>query len=124
MARMFRAQAILVVIALLATPLALLARGIVCDPSECDCMIACAGQTSHGAAQDRPLCGAAKRAPMCGMHQGHHALDYGLVAPIAPTAPLPHVKLTGPAISTEYVAPYAQSPVAGFSSAPFEPPRS
>jgi len=119
---MHRAQALLVVVALLATPLALLARGIACNPSECDCMALCARQA---AAQNMHLCGASKHAaPMCGTHRGNHALDYGFIAPMAPTAPLPHAKVAPPAISDEFVAPYALSAVAGFSSAPFEPPRS
>jgi hypothetical protein len=121
---MLRFPAYLVIVGLLAAPLALLARGIVCNPAECNCMLVCAGQASHAAAADRRLCGSTKHAPMCGTHQGHHALDYGFIAPIAPTAPLPHAQLAAPLISHEFVALYAQSAVAGFSSAPFEPPRS
>jgi hypothetical protein len=117
---MLRAQAILVVIALLATPLVLVARGIVCDPAECDCMVVCARQVSHS----QPKCDAAKHTPMCGTHQGHHALDYGFIAPFAPAVPLPHAQLSAPVSFIQFVAPYVQSPVAGFSSAPFEPPRS
>jgi hypothetical protein len=117
---MFRAQAVLVVIALLATPLVLVARGIVCDPAECTCMVVCARQVSHS----QPMCGAAKHAPMCGTHQGHHALDYGFIAPFAPAVPLPHAQLAAPASSSAFVAQYVQSPVVGFSSTPFQPPRS
>jgi hypothetical protein len=118
---MHRFPVYLVIAALLATPLALLARGIACNPSQCDCMALCARQA---AARDMHLCGATKRAPMCGTHRGNHALDYGLIAPMAPTAPLPHAQVAPPAISNEFVAPYALSAVAGFSPAPFEPPRS
>lgn len=118
--RMPRFPAILVVIAMLATPLALLARGLACDSSECDCMAMCQRQ----AAQDRHLCGAVKHAPMCGTHQGRHAIDYGFIAPIAPTAPLPPAQLALPALSSEFLTPYTQFAVTGFASAPFEPPRS
>jgi len=118
---MLRFPVYLVLLALLATPLALLARGIACNPSECDCMALCARQA---ATQNMHLCGATKRAPMCGTHRGNHALDYGFIAPMAPTAPLSHPRLARPAISNEFVAQYVQSSVAGFLSAPFEPPRS
>jgi len=118
---MFRTQAIVVVKALLSVPLALLARGLACDTSNCQCAAMCGAQ-EHSA--HRTLCGEAPRAPMCGTHQGHHALDYGFIAPIAPTAPLSQVKLDSPVLSRELIAEYAQSSVAGFFSAPFEPPRS
>jgi len=117
---MFRAQAILAVIALLAAPVALLARGIVCDPANCTCAFACA----HPVSRSQPMCGAVKHAPTCGTHQGHHAIDYGLIVPIAPTAPLPYAQFAAPALSPEFVLEYQQSPIAGFSAVPFEPPRS
>jgi hypothetical protein len=119
---MLRFLSHLVIIALLATPLALLARGIACAPSDCNC--AMAELASHSAAQNQHLCGATKHVPMCGTHPGHHPLDYGVIAPIAPTAPLPYAQLTRPAISAEIIAQYAQSTVAGVFSIPFEPPRS
>jgi len=119
---MLRLPAYLVILALLATPLALLARGIACNPSECDCMALCARQA---ASQHMHLCGASKHAaPMCGTHRGNHALDYGFIAPIAPTAPIPLAQLAPLFASSEWVAPYEQSPVSGFVSALFEPPRS
>lgn len=120
---MLRLPAYLVVVALLATPLALLARGIACDPSACDCMSMCARQAG---AHDQHLCGGAMHAtaPMCGTHRGNHALDYGFIAPLAPTAPLPRIQLAKPNASIEGVTRYAQSAIAGFLSAPFEPPRS
>jgi hypothetical protein len=119
---MLRLPAYLVILALLATPLALLARGIACNPSECDCMALCARQA---AAQNMHLCGAREHAaPMCGTHRGNHALDYGFVAPIAPTAPIPLAQIAPLFVSSELVAPYEQSPVSGFVSALFEPPRS
>jgi hypothetical protein len=118
MLSMFRTQAILVMIALLAAPLALLTRGIVCDPAECNCMTVCARHAAQ-----TPMCGAANHAPMCGTHQGRHALDYGFIAPFAPAIPLPHAQLAIPAVSNPFEAQYAQSPLAGFSAAPFQPPR-
>ena len=93
---MFRFPAILVVVALLASPLALLARGLACDSSQCDCMAMCQRQAAH----DRHLCGGIQHAPMCGTHQGRHAIDYGFVAPIPPTAPLPSRIIFRPASAT------------------------
>jgi hypothetical protein len=70
------------------------------------------------------MCGVAEHAPMCGTHQGRHALDYGFIAPFAPAVPLPHAQLLGPRIANESVPHYAQLSVDGISSVPFEPPRS
>jgi len=118
---MLRLPAYFVITALLATPLALLARGIVCDPSDCDCMALCARQA---AAHSEHLCGAAKHAPMCGTHRSNHAIDYGFIAPIAPTAPIPPARLAALAVSNDFVTPEAQSAITGSLSVPFHPPRS
>jgi hypothetical protein len=119
---MRRVQAILVIVAFLAAPIALLARGVFCDPAECDCMTICA----HLVSQGKPMCGMAKHAaaPMCGTHQGHHALDYGFIAPFAPAIPLPHAALSVPLVSREFAPQFAQVSVDGIHSVPFEPPRS
>ncbi len=115
-----RLPAILVIVALLASPLALLARGIFCDPSECTCRVVCPMHASH----TQPMCGVVKQAPMCGTHQGRHALDYGFIAPFAPAVPLPHAQLPGPRTFSGSVPHFAQLSVDGISSVPFEPPRS
>lgn len=116
-----RISALLVVIALLAAPVALLARGIFCDPTECNCATICPMmQDSHS----QPMCGMAKHAPMCGTHQGRHALDYGFIAPFAPTAPLPQAQLAAPLASLEFLEPFAQFSIDGVPAAPFNPPRS
>jgi hypothetical protein len=117
---MLRFRAIVVVVALLASPLALLARGVFCDPSACNCTMICPMQM----AQSQPMCGMAKHAGTCGSHQGHHALDYGLIAPFAPAVPLPHAELPSPRGSQSFVMQYAQLSVDGVFNAPFEPPRS
>jgi hypothetical protein len=120
MPAMVRFQGILVVIALLAAPLALMVRGIVCDPSECKCMTVCAHMSMS---QSQPNCGMATHAPMCGTHQGHHALDYGFISPFAPAVPIPQTHLAGLAASHEFVSAFSQSSVNGFLASPFEPPR-
>ena len=119
---MRRLQSILVIIAFVAAPLALLARGVFCDPAECTCATVCAHEVSQG----KPMCGMARHAaaPMCGTHQGHHALDYGFVAPFAPAVPLPHAALAVPVASREFATQFSQVSVDGTYSVPFEPPRS
>ena len=103
------AQVIVVVVALVATPLALLARGVACDNSPFMC---CMLHSQHS-----QIC-------HCPMKSGHRALDFGFIAPIAPTHPMPIIKLVVPGEMRQAVAGYAQSLVSVFLSAPFEPPRS
>lgn len=117
---MHRIQAILVILAFVAAPVALLARGVFCDPAECKCMTVCA----HQGSQSKPMCGMATHAPMCGTHQGHHALDYGFIAPFAPAVPLPYAAIAGPVSAREFAPQFSQISVDGIYSVPFEPPRS
>lgn len=116
---MRRSEAILVIVALLASPLALVARGIFCNPSQANCMMACA----HASLESKTHC-AAGHAPMCGTHPGNRALDYGFVAPFAPALPLPYAQLSGLAVSFESMTNFEQSSVDGIFGVPFEPPRS
>ena len=117
---MRRIQAILVILAFLAAPVSLVARGIFCDPAQCKCMTMCAYQMSHS----KPMCGMAKHAPMCGSQQGHHALDYGFIAPFAPAIPLSQATVATPAAARLVFPAFSQSSIDGISSVPFEPPRS
>lgn len=119
---MRRVEAIFVIVAFLAAPIALLARGVFCDPAECKCMTVCA----HPMSQSKPMCGMTQHsaAPMCGTHQGHHALDYGFIAPFAPAVPLPHAALAVPVGFREFAPQLMQLSVDGIYSVPFEPPRS
>jgi len=124
---MLRIPAFAVIVAVFCAPLALLVRGIVCDPAECQCMTICAMHHSASASGARVLCGSpasAGQAPMCGMHQGHHAIDYGFIAPFAPTIISANATIASPTPSTEFAPLIAESSVSGFLTAPFEPPRS
>jgi hypothetical protein len=89
---MRRAQAILVIVALLSTPLALLAR--VNDPGMPDCNgMCCLPHSSHHHSpartpppepqKDDMAChhGAAGQMMECSMNSGQHRMDYGLLAP-------------------------------------------
>ena len=116
-----RFSAILVVIALLAAPVSLVARGIFCDPGECEAAVIC---PMHVSGASQPICGMAKHAPMCGTHQGRHALDYGFIAPFAPAIPLAYAQIATPVAWPEFLSQYTQPPTDGVSSVPFEPPRS
>jgi hypothetical protein len=134
---MRRAQAILVIIALLATPLALLARAI--DPGMPDCNGMCclprhshhspttATNPSSESQQDAMAChhGAAGHMMECSMKSGQPRMDYGLVAPFPPARTSALASLNIPKIKRHagLQLPAANSP-AGFLASPFQPPRS
>lgn len=126
-----RAQSILLVIALLATPLALLARGIACD-SSCDCMVCCMAHRASGAPSATTSraqgtgssCAHDVAGHMtCGMHTKHSALDFGFIAPMAPTFIEPLIHIAAPAAVRQPVANFKQFPFATDLSVPLEPPR-
>ena len=79
-----------------ATPLALLARGIACDNSTCICCM------MHGA--HAQVC-------HCSMKSGHHPLDFGFVAPMAPTYTTSAAKLEAPVSIRRAVTSDNQSPL-------------
>jgi len=124
---MRRAHAILVILALLATPMALLARSD-CDRSGCDCMCDLVNRSLQAHAQARRgpmLCGqAATSIHQCAMKTRHRALDFGLNTLMAPTAPLPMADFAAPLASEQLLAPRTLLAPSGFFSAPYQPPRS
>jgi hypothetical protein len=120
---MRRAQAILLIVAMLATPLALLARGVNSEASECTSM--CCLPHGHHAAQHKDMeCqhGATGHVFECTMTSRHHA-DYGLVSPIVPTVPSAIALLIIPDVSRQTLAQFREISASGVLSAPFEPPR-
>lgn len=121
---MHRAHAILVILALLATPMALLARSD-CSESACDCTCTLVNKTFLAHGRRGPLlCGqAAGSMHQCAMNTKHHPPDYGLNALMAPTAPLPVASLAASVIRADVFAPQMPSAPSGFLAAPFEPPR-
>jgi len=122
---MRRTHAILVILALLATPMALLARSD-CSQTACDCMCSLVNRSLAAQARRAPmLCGqAAGSTHQCAMNTKHHPPDYGLNTLMAPTAPLPIAALTISAAAARVFAPQMLCTPSGFLSAPFEPPRS
>jgi hypothetical protein len=121
---MRRAQAILLITALLAAPLALLARAIPGDQAACN-RTCCFPRGQHSFEQAKRMSchhGAAGHALDCTVRSDRQP-DYGFIAPIAPTFPASHVELVAPDLTGLLSRPQAESPSSGFLAAPFEPPR-
>jgi hypothetical protein len=133
---MRRAQAILVMIALLSVPLSLLARSVCAVAQPC-CNACCLPHhASHSSGTDysgshtqkyeSKFCehGAAGRIPNCAMNCGHASSDYGLWSPIAPTKPSNLTSILRLNVSnTLKLQPATQKVAAGFLATPFQPPR-
>jgi hypothetical protein len=122
---MRRAHAILVILALLATPMALLARSD-CDQAACARTCNLVNRSLAAPARGTPmLCGqAASSIHQCAMNTKHHPPDYGLNSLMAPTAPLPIAAFAASVATTQVSAAHRLSTPSGFFAAPFEPPRS
>jgi hypothetical protein len=123
---MRRAQAILVIVALLATPLALLARSAGGSMSGCAGMC-CPTHGSHAARvlHEKMLChhGEFGHVFECTMTSRHHGVDYGLIVPVAPTAPSAIAFVGIPDVSRAIPAQLYEVASFGFLSTPFKPPR-
>jgi len=132
---MRRVHAITVILALFASPVALLARAMDCGQSCCG-MMCCmprhsvpsaksAGNTAaiapnSGAAQDRPI----HCALNCGMGHDKHTQDYGLNVLMHPGFPLEEVYVAAP--SAARAAILFSDPLVSFAVVPppYQPPRS
>lgn len=132
---MRRTQAILVILALLATPLALLARAIGMDSMACNGMCclphgphhAMAANSPQRSAHDGMSCehGALAHIVECTMKPGHQRIEYGFVSPLAPTRPSALASIE--TLNLPRVARFqsrTETPSAGFAANPFQPPRS
>ncbi len=127
-----RAQALLVVLALLATPLALFARTTTPDTCDGMCCLPHGSHTSpmrhapHAAPTKDAEChhAALTCAIECSMKSGHHQFNWGLLAPIAPTKPSALASIVLAPHSNSVVMPSRQTDLAAFASTPFQPPRS
>jgi hypothetical protein len=157
-----RAQALVLVLALLAAPFALYARGIAGDMPNCN-GLCCLPQHHHAPAPAQQPAAVAQSTPAadsechhyaasaaktkatssmqgattvdasdeaghacalhCAMHSKPHTMNFGLLAPIAPTKPsdLASIRI---AIDTAHigVAPRTRT-ATGFLVSPFQPPR-
>lgn len=132
---MRRTQAILVILALLATPLALLARATGMDSMACNGMCCLPHGHHHSMAADAPQrsardgmsCehGALGHILECTMKPGHQRMEYGFLSPLAPTRPSALAAVA--ALNLPRVASFhspAENLSAGFLADPFQPPRS
>lgn len=111
---MQRVKAAIVLVALLAIPLALLARGMACE-STAGPMICCMLHGSHHGNQ-----------PMvchCAGKSSSHVPDFGLIAPLPPTEPEAFAAIAAPGSLRQPM--YSQSPFSlrGFVAVPFQPPK-
>ena len=122
--RRFQATLVaLIVIALLATPLALLARSSTNDPTQC-CGTYCP-MRAHSAHQ-KMLCGSSSTADRnCGCTmRSNQQPDYGLNTLMAPTMISAGVRINAPESSRRTAALYSEFSLSASLSAPFHPPRS
>jgi hypothetical protein len=121
---MRRAQVTFVLIALLASPVALLARSEACADA---CTNSCCLALHHSAtAPADGHCHGANQMPStccCDQPASNHALDYGFTI-LMPLSILPSIAgIEAPAISRAVAAPNLLTIPSAFRSAPFEPPR-
>jgi hypothetical protein len=124
MRRFHAITVVLVVIALLATPLALLARTSSGDPTQC-CSAYCPMRAHFGQHRNM-MCGSLSTADRnCGCTmRSNQQPDYGLNTLMAPTAPSALVRLSPPGSFRIITFSYAELSVSGTTSSPFHPPRS
>jgi hypothetical protein len=129
-------QAILVIVALLATPLALLARAV--DPGMPDCNGMCC--LPHGGHHHFPVKNSAPASLEeemachhravghtmdCSMRSGQPRMDYGLIAPFPPAQTSIVAAINQPRVSRLVGSQFPAFHLsAGFLAGPFQPPRS
>lgn len=110
---MQRAKAAIVLLALLAVPLALLARGMACESSSGPMMCCMLHGSHHG---NQPM------VCHCAGKSSKHVPDFGLIAPIPPTEPEAFAVLAAPGSLRASVYSQFRLTAPGFLSVPFEPP--
>jgi hypothetical protein len=110
---MRRVPFIVVIAALLATPLALLGRAMACESTTSTMMCCLPHAHSHGAPQMPCHCS----------DKSHKLPDLGLIAPIAPTETEAFVSIDQPRAIRQAPQVSSLSAVQGFSRTPFNPPR-
>lgn len=111
---MRRVQIAVVMLALLATPLALLSRAMACESTNCT-MMCCLPHGSHSSSS-MPC--------HCSGNSQKQLPNFGLIAPMAPTAPEEFAALDEPDGFGEAIRVSSQAPAHGFAVDPFNPPRS
>lgn len=119
---MRRVQSAIVVIALLAVPMALVARTGPCAQSQCSRMCDLILRSVR-AQHMRCTCGMTKDGSQCPTNSSQNIPDYGLNAPIAPTMLSARAALATPDSSRRALAFEADLTVSGFRFELLQPPR-
>jgi hypothetical protein len=115
LSEMRRTKSILVIVALLAIPLAPIAWGMACEASSAP-MMCCLPHATHSQQGKPMMC-------HCPMKSGKHLPDVGLIAPIPPATPAAFTRINAPEDARRTFVAFSQSTASGFLPAPFEPPR-
>jgi len=110
---MRRAKAILVIVALLALPLAPLAWGIACESSSGPMMCCMMRHSSSGRPMPCHCTGSSQK----------HAPDVSVIAPIPPGKAEARIELLSPQDARTNFFVFSASTASGYSSILFEPPR-
>ncbi|HXX46147.1 MAG TPA: hypothetical protein VEJ38_15560 [Candidatus Acidoferrales bacterium] len=111
---MRRVQIAVVMLALLATPLALLSRAMACESTSCP-MMCCLPHGSHSVPSMPCHCSGKSQKQLP---------EFGLIAPIAPTMTEEFATVGVPDSSRQPLQVRSASLAKGFAAAPFNPPRS
>jgi len=112
---MRRLQILVVMVALLATPLALLARAMACESATCT-MMCCLPHGSHSHSGQTMPC-------HCSTKSGKQIPDFGLIAPIAPTMTEDFAAVDLPGSARQALRFFSVSIAQGFAAPPFSPPK-
>lgn len=120
-----RFQALGLVLVLLALPIAVIAGAYACAPQECT-KLCCAAHRGHSMNGMHMNCAGMHRAAcICMLSQGsQHSPDFMLLAPLPPTQLSAETRLLPPQSSRISPVTFTVLASAGFSSLPFQPPRS
>ncbi|HVA71759.1 MAG TPA: hypothetical protein VNF02_01510 [Candidatus Limnocylindrales bacterium] len=122
---MRRIQAVSVIVALLAVPLALVARGYACAPQNCTmmCCLSSGGHPAHAMNMDCQHSSSGASACMMRCSSRGKAVDYGLASPIAPTQLAEGFAIPALKVARLSLFPLRDMTSAGFTFEPFQPPR-
>jgi hypothetical protein len=122
---MRRIESAIVIVALLAIPIALPARTGPCAQSQCSrmCDLILRGVQAVESQHHRCICGMTGDGQQCATHSSQKLPDYGLNAPIAPTMPSARVTIAAPHSARGIIVRHARFAVSEFVSEFFEPPR-